>query len=72
MNLEAVAMKFNAQVKETPLVEQGQAIQELGNATELEKKMFTMSKGEIGTAIQVDRGYVVPQLEDIAPAHPAS
>jgi peptidyl-prolyl cis-trans isomerase D len=71
-NLEAVAAKFNAQVKETPLVEQGQPIPELGNAAEFEKKMFTMGKGEIGTAIQVDRGYVVPQLEDIAPAHPAS
>ena len=27
---------------------------------------------EIGTAIQVDRGYVVPQVVDIAAAHPAS
>src|SRR5215475_4162158 len=71
-NLEAIAAKYNAQVKETPLVEQGTPIPELGNANELEKKMFTMSKGEIGTAVQVDRGYVVPQLIDIAPAHPAS
>jgi len=71
-NLEAVAAKYNAQVKETPLVEQGAPIQELGNANELERKMFTMSKGEIGTAVQVDRGYVVPQLIDIAPSHPAS
>jgi peptidyl-prolyl cis-trans isomerase D len=34
--------------------------------------MFMMSKGEIGTAVQVDRGYVVPQLTDIAASHPAS
>jgi peptidyl-prolyl cis-trans isomerase D len=71
-NLESVAAKYNAQVKETPLVEQGAPIQELGNANELERKMFTMSKGEIGTAVPVDRGYVVPQLIDIAPSHPAS
>ena len=72
-NLDAVAAKYpNAQVKETPLVEQGTAIPELGNATEMERKLFTMAKGEIGTAVQVDRGYVVPQLTDIAPAHPAS
>jgi peptidyl-prolyl cis-trans isomerase D len=71
-NLEAVAAKFNVQVKETPLVEQGTPISELGNANELEKKMFTMAKGEIGTAVQVDRGFVVPQLIDIAPSHPAS
>ncbi len=72
-NLDAVAAKYpNAQVKETPLMEQGTAIPELGNATEMERKLFTMAKGEIGTAVQVDRGYVVPQLVDIAPAHPAS
>jgi peptidyl-prolyl cis-trans isomerase D len=71
-NLEAVAAKYNAQIKQTPLVEQGTPIPELGNANELERKMFTMSKGEIGTAVQVDRGYVVPQLMDIAPSHPAS
>jgi peptidyl-prolyl cis-trans isomerase D len=71
-NLEAVAAKYNVQVKETPLVEPNTPIQELGNANELEKKMFAMAKGEIGTAVQVDRGYVVPQLTDIAPSHPAS
>ena len=31
-----------------------------------------MNKGEIGTALQVDRGYVVPQVVDIVAAHPAS
>jgi peptidyl-prolyl cis-trans isomerase D len=71
-NLEAVAAKYNVPVKETPLVEQNTVIPELGNAAEMERKMFAMAKGEIGTAVQVDRGYVVPQLTDIAPAHPAS
>src|SRR5262245_47927526 len=71
-NLEAVAAKYNVQVKETPLKESGQPIPELGNATELDKKMFTLAKGEIGTAIQVDRGWVVPQIEDIVAGHPAS
>src|SRR5207247_1839405 len=47
-------------------------IAELGNATEFQRRMFMMNKGEIGTAIQVDRGYVVPQLVDIVPSHPAS
>src|SRR5215813_5789314 len=71
-DLEAVAKKYNAQVKETPLIEPGQAIPELGNAAELDRRMFTMNKGEIGTAVQVDRGYVVPQVVDIVAAHPAS
>src|SRR2546422_7723866 len=71
-SLDAVAAKFGAQVKETPLMEQSESIAELGNATEFQRRMFMMNKGEIGTAIQVDRGYVVPQLIDIAPSHPAS
>ena len=71
-DLDAVAKKYNAQVRETPLIEPGQTIPELGNAAELDRRMFTMSKGEIGTSVQVDRGYVVPQLLDIVAAHPAS
>ena len=71
-DLDAVAKKYDAQVKETPLMEPGQPIPELGNAAELDRKMFTMNKGEIGTAIQVDRGYVVPQVVEIVAAHPAS
>src|SRR5262249_6902897 len=71
-DLDPVAKKYNAQVKETPLIEPGQAIPELGNAAELDRKMFMMNKGEIGTAIQVDRGSVVPQVTEIAAAHPAS
>ena len=71
-NLDAVAAKFGAQVKETPLMEQSRPIAELGNAVELQRRMFMMNKGEIGTAIQVERGYVIPQLIDIAPSHPAS
>jgi peptidyl-prolyl cis-trans isomerase D len=71
-DLDAVAKKYNAQVKETPLIEPGQAIPELGNAAELDRRMFIMNKGEIGTSVQVDRGYVVPQVVDIVAAHPAS
>src|SRR5262249_30628300 len=71
-NLDAVAKKYNSQVKKNPLIEPGQAIPELGNAAELDRRMFTMNKGEVGTALQVDRGYVVPQVVDIVAAHPAS
>ncbi len=71
-NLEAVAVKYGAEVKETPVMEQSQPIPELGNASEFTRKMFAMNKGDIGTAIQVDRGYVVPQLLDIVASHPAS
>src|SRR6516225_8070171 len=40
-NLDAVAAKYNAPVKETPLVEQNTVIPELGNAAEMERKLYT-------------------------------
>jgi peptidyl-prolyl cis-trans isomerase D len=71
-DLQSVAMKYGAEVRETPLMESGQSIPELGNAAELDRKMFTLGKDEIGTGIQVDRGYVIPQVVEIVAAHPAS
>src|SRR5207249_3358457 len=71
-DLKAVADKHKAEVKDTPMVEQGGSIPELGTSGELTKRMFSMNKGEIGTAIQVERGYVIPQLGEIQAAHPAS
>jgi parvulin-like peptidyl-prolyl isomerase len=53
-------------------MEPGQALPELGGVAELDKKMFQLAKDEIGTAIQVGRGYVVPQVIEITAAHPAS
>src|SRR2546426_5666161 len=71
-DFNAVGQKFGAEIKDTPLMEQGQPIPEIGNASELQRRMFTMAKGEIGTAIQVERGYVIPMLAEIAAGHPAS
>lgn len=71
-DMDAVAAKYGVEVKETPLVQQGQAIPELGEATELSNRIFAMAQGEIGTAIPVDRGYVVPTVTNIVPTHPAS
>lgn len=71
-DLNAVADKHGAQVKDTPLIEQGQQIPELGTAAEFDRKVFTMGKGEIGTAIQVEKGYAIPMLTEIVAAHPAS
>jgi peptidyl-prolyl cis-trans isomerase D len=71
-DLNAVAAKHGVEVKETPLMEQTGTIAELGNATALTQRMFTLTKDEIGTALPVERGYVVPQLLEIAEAHPAT
>lgn len=71
-DLNKVAEKYGAVVKDSPLVEQSQPIPELGNAAEFNRKVFTMGKGEIGTAIQTERGYAIPMVTEIVAAHPAS
>lgn len=71
-DLKAVADKHGAEVRDTPAVEVGGAIPELGSAAALTQKMFAMNKGDIGTSIQVERGYLVPQLTEIFASHPAT
>ena len=69
-DLNAVAMKYNLEVKETPLMQQGESLPELSN--EFERRIFTMSKGEVGTSLAISNGYAIPTLTEIVAAHPAS
>jgi peptidyl-prolyl cis-trans isomerase D len=69
-DLDAVAKKYDVEVKETPLMQQGQSIPELSN--EFERRIFTMSKGEVGTSIAVSNGYAIPTLTEIVAAHQGS
>lgn len=71
-DLAAVAQKHAAELRETPLIQQGEPIPELGAAAEFDRRIFTLAKDEVGTAIQVERGYVVPMVSNIVAAHPAS
>jgi peptidyl-prolyl cis-trans isomerase D len=69
-DLDAVAKKYDVEVKETPLMQQGQSLPELSN--EFERRIFTMSKGEVGTSLAVANGYAIPTLTDIVAAHQGS
>ena len=66
-DLEAVAEAHGAEVRETGLVAQGEGIGGLLDAVELESRIFTMALDEIGTAIPVGNGYVVPTVVEIEP-----
>src|SRR5262245_16751099 len=69
-DLDAVAKKYDVEVKETPLMQQGQSIPELSN--EFERRVFTMGKGEVGTSVAVSNGYAIPTVSDIVAAHQGS
>lgn len=70
-DINAVAAKNGATVKETALLEQTAQIPELGNSMEYQTKVFSLAKDQFGVATEVQNGYAVPQVVQIEPAHPA-
>jgi hypothetical protein len=71
-NLDAVAQKYEAEVRETPLLSAGQSVPQLSNSAEFVKQLFTLAKDDIGTPIQNSEGYVIPSIVEIQAAHDAS
>jgi len=71
-NMESVAEKNQAEVRETPALTAGQNIPELSNSADVIKQIFSMAKNEIGTVVQNDSGYAIPSVVEILPAHDAS
>jgi len=71
-NFDAVAQKYEAEVRETAPISAGQTIPQLSNSSEMIKQIFSLAKNEIGMAVQNDEGYAIPSVVDIQPAHDAS
>jgi peptidyl-prolyl cis-trans isomerase D len=71
-DLDAVAEAHGSVVRETGLVAQGEGFADLVDALELESRIFSMALNEIGTAVAVSNGYVVPTVVEIEPARTAS
>jgi peptidyl-prolyl cis-trans isomerase D len=71
-DLNAVAAKHGATVKETAALEQSALIPDMGNATAYQTKVFSLAKDAIGTAIEVQNGYAIPQVVEIQASHPAT
>jgi peptidyl-prolyl cis-trans isomerase D len=71
-NLDAVAQKYDAEVRETPALTAGQNIPQLSNSAEMVKEIFTLAKNEIGAAVANDEGFAIPSVVDIIAAHDAS
>jgi peptidyl-prolyl cis-trans isomerase D len=68
----AAAQKFGAEAGETPFVDATAQVPEIGAAQDFTTRLFTMSKGEVGTPIKVTRGYVVPILNEIQAPRPSN
>jgi peptidyl-prolyl cis-trans isomerase D len=67
--LEPIAKQLNLELGETPLVGVTEPVGDLGNAPALVEALFAMHEGELSQPISIDRGYVILQLDKLAPSH---
>ena len=68
-NMEAVAQKYGAEVRESPKLTAASKLPGLSNSAEVIKQLFSMAKGEFSTPIQNDEGWVVASVSDIVAPH---
>src|ERR1700722_6003567 len=68
-SIDDLAKKFNLEVGDTPPVAISDPILPLGNSPELHQVLFGLHSGELSQPIQVDSGFVIITVKDIAPAH---
>jgi hypothetical protein len=70
--MEAVAQKYGAEVRTTPMLSAGQKVEGLSNSPEFIRQVFSLAKDEIGTSIKNDEGYAIPSVAEIQPTHPGT
>lgn len=71
-DFEAVAQASGGELRETGLVGRGEGFPGLEETSELESPIFSMALNEIGTAVPVKDGFVIPMVTEIQEAHAAT
>jgi peptidyl-prolyl cis-trans isomerase D len=69
---EAVAAEYGGEVGQTDLFARADGPMGFEGTTSLSDQIFSLSLDEVGTAVAVQNGFIVPILTEIDPAHPAS
>jgi peptidyl-prolyl cis-trans isomerase D len=72
VSLDDLAKKYGMTLGETPPLEAGQVVPEVGNSPEIADTIFRLRPGDDSPPIHTDKGYVVFSLKDTQPAHPAT
>ena len=66
---EAIAQRLNAQAFSVGPRTLDEPLPEIGQAPEVLQEVFNLEKGQVGRAIPIASGYVIPMLLDVFPAH---
>ena len=72
LTLDELASKYHLPVSETRPLSPTEPALELGNSKEVRDEISNLRMGELSLPVHTDRGYVVLQLKEILPAHPAT
>lgn len=70
--LDELAGKYHLPVSETRPVAVTDPLLELANSKEAKEQLFQLRQGQLSTPIRTDRGYVVLELKQVLPSHPAA
>ena len=70
--VEAVAAARGAEVRETELIARGDVFNGLSDTAALENRIFALDLDEVGTAVEVANGHVIPVLTEIEESRPAT
>ncbi len=67
--IEAVAEKYHGVVVAIPTFGMGEIIPALGQTLAFQQEVFSLQPKEVGRAIPVESGYMLPILQEIVPPH---
>ena len=70
--LDDLAKKYGMTIGETPSIEAGATIPEIGNSPEIADDIFRLRQGDDSAPIQTDKGYVVLSITNVQAAHPGT
>ena len=68
----AVAQEYEADLRETEFLARGDVYNGLSDTAALENLIFSLAVDEVGTAVEVANGHVIPILREIQESRPAA
>jgi peptidyl-prolyl cis-trans isomerase D len=68
-DVEGVAQRLNAQAFTSGPLALDEPLPGIGQAPEVAQEVFSLEKGDVGRAIPIPTGYVIPILLDVFPTH---
>jgi peptidyl-prolyl cis-trans isomerase D len=67
--IDSIAKRFGAEVRETPLFAVGDSLADIGSNPDFEKKVFSTLLNKVSDPVRVGPGFAIPLVLEIKPPH---